>query len=71
MKHKQNELNVKTLLKVDKEREEMQELKQEIRDLEAELDWADSQAADDYKYISNLENRLDLLYEKFDKLDAK
>lgn len=70
MKHKQNASNVKILLKVGEEMEETQELKKQIRDLEVELDWADSQI-DDYKYISNLENRLDFLYEKFDKLDEK
>ncbi len=70
MKHKQNASNVKILLKVVEEMEETQELKKQIRDLEVELDWADSQI-DDYKYISNLENRLDFLYEKFDKLDEK
>jgi len=70
MKHKQNASNVKILLKVGEEMEETQELKKQIRDLEVELDWADSQI-DDYKYISNLENRLDFLYEKFDKLEEK
>jgi vacuolar-type H+-ATPase subunit I/STV1 len=47
------------------------DVQKQIRDLEAELEWAESQATEDYKYISNLENRLDDLYEKFSQLDEK
>lgn len=66
---KKSTQNSEILLKVQEEQEEIQELNKEIRDLEAELDWAESQASDDYKYISNLENRLDALYEKYNLLD--
>jgi len=50
---------------------DIKEVQKEIRDLEMELDFAESQASDDYKYISNLENRLDNLYEKFNQLDEQ
>jgi len=63
--------NSKILFKVQEEEEEMKEVQKEIRDLEMELDFAESQASDDYKYISNIENRLDNLYEKFNQLDEQ
>lgn len=63
--------NSKILFKVQEEEEEIKEVQKEIRDLEMELDFAESQASDDYKYISNIENRLDNLYEKFNQLDEQ
>jgi len=59
----------KVLHKVQEEQEEMKEIQKQIRDIEAELDWAESQAPDDYKYITNLEHRLDKLYDKYNKMD--
>ena len=59
----------KALNRVQEEREEIKEIEKEIRDLEAELDWAESQAQDDYKYITHLERRLDELYEKYNQMD--
>ena len=79
MKHKLTEEQIKELMgevknskilnKVQEEREEIKEIEKEIRDLEAELDWAESQASDDYKYITHLEHRLDKLYEKYNQMD--
>ena len=51
--------------------EQITEVQKQIRSIEAELDWAESQATEDYKYITNLESRLDNLYEKFNQLDEK
>jgi len=61
----------KELMKPQEEEEEYREIQKEIRHLEAELDWADSQASDDYKYITHLENRLDKLYERVNALEER
>ena len=57
------------LLKVQQEQEQIKELEKEINDLEMELDWADSQSPEDYKYITHLEHRLDKLYDEYNKID--
>ena len=66
---KLTEEQIKNLLKVQEESEQIKEVEKEIRDLEAEIDWAESQASNDYKYITHLEHRLDELYDKYNQMD--
>ena len=66
---KLTEKQIKNLLKVQEESEQIKEVEKEIRDLEAEIDWAESQASNDYKYITHLEHRLDELYDKYNQMD--
>ena len=62
----------KVLEGLKKEEEEVNDLKDtmlEIKDLEAELDFMHSREPDEYKYIAFLENRINELYKKVDKLN--
>ena len=54
--------------KVQQNIEKFREINKQIRDLEIELEWADSQS-NDYKYISELEKRIDALYVELDKYE--
>ena len=54
------------------EEEDMNELRDtmlQIKDLEKELEFMHSREPDEYKYIAFLENRINELYKKAEKLD--
>lgn len=67
MKDKLKKEQIEQLLKVQEQQEEVKEIEKQIRDLEAELDWAESQRSNDYKYIVGIEKKLDELYEQYNK----
>ena len=63
-------MNSKTfkLYRQKKEMEEIQiDLKQNIRDLEIELEYVEIRRPHDLKYIRQLENKIDELYEKLEE----
>ena len=65
-------MNSKTfkLYKHKKEMEEIQiDLKQNIRDLEIELEYVEIRRPYDIKYIRQLENKIDELYEKLEEAE--
>jgi len=45
------------------------ELTKQARHLEIELDYIESKEPHNYKYITNLEKRIDELYKEIDKVD--
>jgi predicted nucleic acid-binding Zn-ribbon protein len=53
---------------VQGQQEETNDLRKAIKDLEMELDFMYSREPDEIKYISSLENQIDELYEKLDKI---
>tara|TARA_B100000902_G_C27149281_1_gene832852 strand:+ start:773 stop:985 length:213 start_codon:yes stop_codon:yes gene_type:complete len=60
--------NKNILNKVQEEKDELHDIRMEIRDLEAELEWMHSREPDEYKYIGHIEARINELYNKWDKL---
>ena len=63
-------MNFNIMSKVQEDIEKFRELNKQIRELEMELEWADSQS-NDYKYISQLEKQIDALYAELDKYEDK
>lgn len=63
-------MNQKTF-KLYKQQQEMQEaqidLQKNIRDLEIELEYVEIRRPHDFKYIRQLENKIDELYEKIEE----
>ena len=59
-------MNFDILMKVQEQEEEINALKKHIRDLEMELEFMYVREPNEIKYISNLENTIDQLYEKLD-----
>jgi len=59
-------MNFDILMKVQEQEEEINDLKKHIRDLEMELEFMYVREPNEIKYISNLENTIDQLYEKLD-----
>lgn len=43
-------------------------LQKQIKELEMELEWAENQTPDDYKFIKNLEKQIDELYQELDAI---
>lgn len=61
-------MNHKILSKVQEQQEEINDLKKAIKDLEMELEFMYVREPNEIKYIINLENSIDELYEKLDKI---
>ena len=61
-------MNFNIMSKVQEDIEKFRELNKQINDLEIELEWAENQS-NDYKYISELEKRIDALYMELDKYE--
>lgn len=49
--------------------ERFQKLKQQINQKEMELEWAESQTPNEYRYITDLEKSIEKLYEELDAID--
>lgn len=62
-------MNFDILMKVQEQEEEINALKKHIRDLEMELEFMYVREPNEIKYISNLENTIDELYEKLDSIN--
>lgn len=62
-------MNFDILMKVQEQEEEINDLKKHIRDLEMELEFMYVREPNEIKYISNLENTIDQLYEKLDSIN--
>jgi predicted patatin/cPLA2 family phospholipase len=62
-------MNFDILMKVQEQEEEINDLKKHIRDLEMELEFMYVREPNEIKYISNLENTIDELYEKLDSIN--
>ena len=45
------------------------ELMKQIKEAEMELEWAESQASNDFQYIRSLEKQIENLYEQLDAID--
>ena len=45
------------------------ELMKQIKEAEMELEWAEAQASNDFKYIRSLEKQIENLYEQLDAID--
>ena len=57
------------LMKVQKQEEEVNDLKKQIRELEMELEFMYVREPNEIKYISSLEKTIDELYEKLDSIN--
>ena len=57
------------LLKEEEVQQEIADIKKAIRHLEIELDYIENKEPHNYKYIRNLENRIDEFHEQWEKLD--
>jgi hypothetical protein len=64
-----NKKALEGLRKEDEAKSDMDDIKKSIRHLEIELDYIENEEPHNYKYIRNLENKIDELYEKWDHLD--
>lgn len=69
MKRELRNMNLKILSKVQELQQEAVDLKKYIRDLEMELEFMYVREPNEIKYISDLENRIDELYEKLDTIN--
>lgn len=57
------------LMKVQEQKEEVNDLKKQIRELEMELEFMYVREPNEIKYISSLEKTIDKLYEKLDSIN--
>ena len=64
-----NKKALEGLLKEEEIKQEMDDIKKSIRHLEIELDYIENKEPHNYKYIRNLENRIDKFHEQWEKLD--
>jgi hypothetical protein len=64
-----NKKAIEGLKKESDIKDEMNDIKKSIRHLEIELDYMESSDPNNYKYIRNLEGKIDELYEKWEDLD--
>ena len=62
-------MNHKILSKVQEEKDQINDLKKHIKDLEMELEFMYVREPNEIKYISSLEKRIDELYEKLDSIN--
>jgi|11_taG_2_1085331.scaffolds.fasta_scaffold99173_2 SPX domain protein involved in polyphosphate accumulation len=44
------------------------ELQQQIKELEMELEWAENQEPEDYKFITKLDKQIESLYRELDEI---
>ena len=61
-------MNTKILSKVQKEQVKINDLKKHIKDLEMELEFMYVREPNEVRYISDLENKVDQLYEELDSI---
>jgi len=61
-------MNHKTLSKVQEEKDKINDLKKQIKDLEMELEFMYVREPNEVRYISDLENKVDKLYEELDSI---
>lgn len=61
-------MNQKILSKVQEEQDKINDLKKHIRDLEMELEFMYLREPNEVRYISDLENKVDKLYEELDSI---
>ena len=64
-----NKKALQGLLKEEEVKQEIADIKKAIRHLEIELDYIENKEPHNYKYIRNLENRIDEFHEQWEKLD--
>ena len=64
-----NKKALQGLLKEEEIKQEIDDIKKSIRHLEIELDYIENTEPHNYKYIRNLENRIDEFHEQWEKLD--
>ena len=61
-------MNQKILSKVQEEKDQINDLKKHIKDLEMELEFMYVREPNEVRYISDLENKVDKLYEELDSI---
>ena len=61
-------MNQKIISKVQEEQDKINDLKKHIRDLEMELEFMYMREPNEVRYISDLENKVDKLYEELDSI---
>lgn len=61
-------MNHKILSKVQEEKDKINELKKHIKDLEMELEFLYVREPNEVRYISDIENKVDELYEELDSI---
>ena len=61
-------MNHKILSKVQEEKDKINDLKKHIKDLEMELEFLYVREPNEIRYISDLENKVDQLYEELDAI---
>jgi predicted nuclease with TOPRIM domain len=64
-----NKKALEGLVREEEIKQEMDDIKKSIRHLEIELDYIENKEPHNYKYIRNLENKIDELYNQWEKLD--
>jgi chromosome segregation ATPase len=64
-----NKKALQGLLKEEEVQQEIADIKKAIRHLEIELDYIENKEPHNYKYIRNLENKIDEFHEQWEKLD--
>ena len=64
-----NKKALQGLLKEEEVKQEIADIKKAIRHLEIELDYIENKEPHNYKYIRNLENKIDEFHEQWEKLD--
>ena len=64
-----NKKALEGLVREEEIKQEMNDIKKSIRHLEIELDYIENKEPHNYKYIRNLENKIDELYNQWEKLD--
>ena len=61
-------MNHKILSKVQEEKDKINDLKKHIKDLEMELEFLYVREPNEVRYISDIENKVDELYEELDSI---
>jgi hypothetical protein len=64
-----NKKALEGLVREEEVNQEIDDIKKSIRHLEIELDYIENKEPHNYKYIRNLENRIDEFHEQWEKLD--
>lgn len=64
-----NKKALEGLVREEEVNQEITDIKKFIRHLEIELDYIENKEPHNYKYIRNLENRIDEFYKQWEKLD--
>jgi hypothetical protein len=64
-----NKKALEGLIREEEVNQEITDIKKFIRHLEIELDYIENKEPHNYKYIRNLENRIDEFHKQWEKLD--